>query len=464
MRHQLVLSLDGTSVAHYAPNTELLSVHRFTSKQALYSSSSVSPVESLSLRISPVSTLCIHPKLPVILGITLKKSNINAIPRGPSSSSSSSSSNTTENGSSNNDSQASKSRIPLTLYTYYTRPIVSTPLIIEVESPDDGALSPWCMKYSPCGKYLALHTRSYFTNSSYKPTTYQLYIFDVEKNYAFMAYTKLETGLDDIEWNAKSTVLLTAGTNGQLYVFNFKNINESNGFTLEYLQKLNLSSSSLSTISYYEDTENVDDSAILVGTRDGNTLFIDPTTMITTLSIFTEIDSPVLKVSMGPDKSAIITYISYTNEPAHIIRITAHNDEYKELAKITDIYPPYNPQNSYSTTGCGVLLSRIGVVTYVKKDGKLCFKTLQDLISPKTSTSSSSNEIKKSTTSSSSSSNQKKRSLDLFDRVVEKDESSQKQQKDNKGLANPNYNNNKQRDYYDNERRDNRYKRMNNRK
>lgn len=421
MKHQLNVSDNGTFVAHYAPNTEILTIHKFPPKQSL-SQNTVSPIESLTLRISPVSSLCIHPTLPVLLGIVMKKSTT-SIPRGPASSNSikldinnlTTKSTNVADDTDNIKSNSSKSKISLTLYSYYNK-LISTPLIIEVEAPDNGTISPHTMKYSKCGKYLALHTRIYSTSLS--ETSFQIYIFDIEDNYSFVTHLKLDSGLEDIEWNLKSDIILGAGTDGQLYIYKFCDMK------LSLIKSLNLSSSSLTSIAYSEPVNSNDLSSklgLLIGTRDGNSLFIDPITMSCTHSLLNNIDYPISKVSIGPNGISLINYVSYNNAPSQIIQILNNNDNVnneKIIGRITDLYPSYN-QNNYST-GCGGIITKYGIVVYIKRDGKICFKNIQEFIQKSTkkqNISSSETTLK----AQSSSENPRKRSVDLFDRFSEKE-------------------------------------------
>lgn len=409
-RHQLAASDDGTRVVHYSPTTESLSVYKLPLKSpssqraSIASTLSVTPVESLTLRISPVSALCLHPSTPVIIGIPLKNhgfdgysDGINRIPKGPSTKPSTSmpkgpastfpkgpneqrkmTQTVGETTSNSIINAATKNKILLTLYSYYTRPLVSTPLTIEVNA--SGTLSPWCMKYSPCGKYFALHTRSYEKVDGTDITLFQLFLFDVENNYSFITSIKLEAGVEALAWNQKSDYILAAGSDGSLYTYYFDcKTNE-----LSIKKTLNLSSSSLSSISYSEpidENDKLSQLGIIVGTKDGNTIYIDPATMCCTHTMLSEINLPVLNVSMGGDGINIITYFSYTNEPAHVVRILAQENKAEEIGIIKDIYPMLNKLGNYSPNdviGCGVLCTKSGVVVSVKKDGKVCFETLQD--------------------------------------------------------------------------------------
>lgn len=420
MKHQLSVSDNGIFVAHYAPNTEILTIHKFSPKQSQLQNT-VSPIESLSLRISPVSSICIHPNLPILLGIVMKKSTT-LIPRGPASSNSIklNTSNITikstnlENNTDNIKINSSKSKISLTLYSYYKK-LISTPLIIEVEASDTGTISPHTMKYSKCGKYLALHTRTYST-SSLSESNFQIYIFDVENNYSFITYNKLDCGLEDVEWNLKSDIILGAGTNGQLYIYKFSDLR------LNLIKSLNLSSSSLTSIAYSEPINSNDLNSklgLLIGTRDGNSLFIDPITMLCTHSLLNDIDYPISKISLGPNGISIINYVSYNNAPSQIIQILNNdNNNEKVIGQVTDLCPSYN-QNNYST-GCGGIITKYGIVIYIKRDGKICFKNIQEFIQKSTEKQTI---LSNKTTSKTQSNvkNLRKRSVDLFDGFSEKD-------------------------------------------
>lgn len=484
----------------------------------------MTPYESLSLRTSSVSALCIHPKLPIMLGISSKKTTISSIPRGPGSfnlinnntktnttktntttntnTNTNTDTNTNSNTSNTDSNQIIKSKILLTLFTYYTKHVIPNPLIIEVESPDNNAdinLSPYCMKYSRCGKYLALHTRSYFTSiNNIEKTNYQIFIFNVEQNYSFLTYFKLSNGIEDFDWNLKSDILLGAGTDGHLYIFNFNYINNE----LNLIKSLNLSSSSLSSIVYNEpndDTDNITKLGILIGTRDGNALFINPKTMSCTNSLLNKIDYPILKISLGFKGIGIVSYISYTNESARIIRIPGeiiyqkeeeeeednddneNEDDYinefdenenskEEIGKIEDIMPSFD-QNSYST-GCGALITKYGIVAYVKKDGKLIFKNIMDYINSSKNNSKLSSKIipskpvnsnislnnkinnnkNKNNNKNSSNNNgndSRKRSVDLFDRSNDKDDNKRYRLNNTNNNNNSTTTNNNNNNYYD---------------
>lgn len=441
MRHQLTMSADGLWIAHYAPPTETLTVHRLPAKQS--AQSHVYSIESLSLRISPVSSLCMHPEFPVLLGVPLEKTG-SSIPRGPSSLGSSAPNSLKPLSPSKTSDTAltttkTKTKIQLTLFSFYSRPMVFTPLIVEVEAPADRTLSPWCIKYSPSGKYLAVHARS-FSNSGLD-TINQIYIFDTKNNYSLVTSTDVESGIEDLDWNHKSDTLIAAGSHGQLHLYEFDQMNDE----LLLKKSMKLSSSALSSICYYEEINEKDDisAGLLVGTRDGNTLFIDPSTMCCTNSVLFDVESPVLKVSLGPNGIGIVSYLSCNNEPAYIIRISQQGDEYEQIAEIDDIFPTYNAasDNANATTGCGALVTKFGIMVYVKKDGKVCFETLSELLSKKDKTKA------KVETVTSKATNPKKRSADLFNKIKDKENLgtssgvSLKKQKDSYGKS--------QREYWD---------------
>ena len=385
-----------------------------------------------------------HPEFPVLLGVPLEKSG-SSIPRGPSSVSSSAQnllkpSSPSKTSNTPTTTVKTKTKIQLTLYSYYSGPIVSTPLIVEVEAPANRTLSPWCIKYSPSGKYLAVHTRSY-SNCGLE-TINQIFIFDAGNNYSFVTYAGLENGIEDLDWNYKSDILLAAGSDGHLNIYEFDQLNDE--LLLKKIMKL--SSSPLSSICYHEALNEKNDSSagLLVGTRDGNTLFVDPCTMCCTNSVLFDIESPVLKVSLGPNGTCIVTYLSYNNEPAYIIRISQQGNEYEKIADIEDIYPTYNASsdNAGATTGCGALITKFGIIVYVKKDGKVCFETLNELLSKKDKS-----KTKVEAAGTPKGGNPKKRAVDLFNRIKDKEDPSLgsgvglKKQKDSYGKS--------QREYWD---------------
>lgn len=329
--------------------------------------------------------------------------------------------------------------------------MVSTPLIMEVELPDSGSISPWCIRYSPSGEYLAVHTRAFLSSTSQE--TYQLFIFDTKNNYSFVAYTRLSNGLEDLDWNSRSDILLGAGSNGELHLFEFDQMNNE----LALKKSIKLSSSIISSVCYYESvSEKYDTRAgILAGTSDGNAYFIDPLTMSCTHSLLSDIDFPILKVSLGPDGKSIIPYLESDKEKAFVIRISAQDNMYENLATIEDIFSTSNAQSGSSNVaaGCGALITKFSVVVHVKKDGKLSFETINELLSNKSNdktndkTKDKDEDKTKNEAGAPKRSNTRKRPADLFNRIKYKEEQgsvnivSSKKQKEGYSKS--------QRDYWD---------------
>jgi WD40 repeat protein len=378
MRHILAISVDSTRIVHYNPSKELVTVHKLPQKPSTHT---VTPLETLSTRSAPITSLCIHPTLPIFAAIPYKSltSNVYKVPKGPSAIDQTTISNT---------KTILKNKFSIVLYTHYTSKALNyTTLTIELPSvtDDDASLTPWCMKYSQCGRYLAIHTRTYSSNIA---TIHQLHILDTKTNYDHISSVKIDSGIEDIEWSPNNNIL-AACTDGQLRIFLFDENKDRDHHTFEinFQRSYNLSSSPLSALTY-----NINESALLVGTRDGNTFYIDPTTMCCIYSELANIDLPVLSISIGPMKTCIITYIS---EHAHILRIT--NDKFENLKEVNDLC------NTYST-GCGAFCTQTGFFIYVNLEGTIIFKTLNSLIASETTKNN------KRTNN-----NSKKRPLDLFD-------------------------------------------------
>lgn len=358
MRHILAVSTDSTRAVHYNPSKETVSVFKLPQKA---SAQSITPLETLSARVSSLTFLCIHPLLPIIAAIPYKASNLGdlKIPAGPS---------VTHQSSSNSIPQPNKTtmnRISIILYNHYTPKVLnSTTLTIELPETVTSSSSiptPWCMKYSTCGRYLAVHTRTYRSSSS---PIHQLFVIDSKKNYKCLESIKVDSGIEDIEWGLKNNII-TASTDGVLRIYSF--VTDENNYSMHFEQSYNLSSSPLSAMAY-----NIDQSSLLIGTRDGNTFYIDPMTMCCTHSELTNIDSPVLSILLGPLKTIIITYVS---EHAHILRINDNDNEIKEICELKNIFNTY-------TTGCGVFCTTTGILVYLNKEGEVIFKNLNSTINP----------------------------------------------------------------------------------
>lgn len=406
MRHTLAVSRDSTRAVYYNSSKETISVFKLPQKALLQT---ITPSEILSVRVPSLTFVCIHPFLPIVAAIPYKAINPGAlkIPAGPSA---------THQSSSNSIPAPSKttvSRFSIILYNHYTPKVLdSTTLTIELPNTiTDSTLTPWCMKYSTCGRYLAVHTRTYNSLSS---TIHQLFVLDSKKNYECLTSINLNLGIEDLEWGPKNNIL-TASIDGQLRIYSF--VTDEDDFSIKFEHNYNLSSSPLSAMTY-----NITYSSLLVGTRDGNTFYIDPMTMCCTHAGLTEIDSPVLSISTGPLKTIIITYV---NENAHILRINDKDNEIKEICEFKDILSTY-------ATGCGMFCTNTGILVYLNKEGEVSFTSLNFITSSELKNKKSNFEnykshngnnknLSKSTTttsngsssSSSSSNNKNKNSSDL---------------------------------------------------
>lgn len=351
MPRYLDVNRDGSRVAHYSTSSDILAVYKLPTKISQTSELS-SPTETLSLRVSPLSSICIHPKLPLILGIPYKKPDVTGtIPKGPASSSSSASNDKIL------DTTVSTKRVLLSSYSYYSKHITATPLVLNLPSPIQCV--PSNMKFSSCGKYLAISV------SSIEKTSFnQLYILDVENGYSLIAQISIDSGVEDLAWNDNSEFIMIACSDGNLRVFKFINSE------LTLIKSLNLSSSSLSSISF-----NNENNGILIGSRDGNSYYVDSKNLICNYSqISSDIDYPIINVSLTASNYAIITHtlttINTSNDIAKIIEIPRDNvdvsSNFKEILSI----------DSIGNIGYGVHCTVNNILFYIGQDNKLIFRKI----------------------------------------------------------------------------------------
>lgn len=390
MKQLLGISQDSCRVVHYNGTKESLTVYRLSPKSH---SNSVPAQEALSVRVSAIDALCTHPTLPVVVAVASKTAPGTGAP-------------TKDALSAQSSAPSKQKKISLTLYTHYSRAIVSTPLTIELDTEEPASVYPWGMKYSPCGKYLAVHAKSYRQSSSLP--AYELFVFDSENNYSLVSSVETESGIEDMAWSSGSSSYIVAGaTDGQLRVFGLNTADDS-AASLSLLRSYNISSSPISSICYSGLSPDAASRTakpnlrpeLLVGTRDGNIFLVDPTTMTCVLADFIDVDLPVLSVSLGPRNIAVVTYL---NEFSYAVQIEDGKTE--KAFEIKDLYPTYNG-------GCGVYCTNSGTVVYINKDGGVSFQSLASMINrPKQSTDTG----KSKRPDAKPAANPKKRALDLFD-------------------------------------------------
>lgn len=346
MNHLIQISHDSRRVVHYNPDKQTLDLIKIPTK---ITNGTVHPIETLNLRVTnPLAVVCIHPRLAEVIAIPSKSQRGISVPRGPGE-------------KSDTSAQVTKTTLLLDRYTGYNKQLTLHPLILEFKALPENAFNvvplPWLLKYSPCGKYLAIHTR---TVSPIHPTFNQILIFDVENDFTYMTSATLNYNVEDFEWVCEegSMRVIAACIDGQLRVYSLL-IEEK---LLKCEQEYNISSSPLSSISY-RDSSHVP--GLLIGTRDGNTYIMDPNNMICTYSNLVDLDLPILSVSKGNKDIDIITYV---NEYAHLVRI--EDGVPKEIKQITDLNPRWR----------AVYCTNNGTVVMLDKEGSLKFSSMHQTL------------------------------------------------------------------------------------
>lgn len=385
MSHILQLSSDNQYIVHYSPSKETLTVAKVPSNASI---SNLSLSESVSMKTSHIKSLSIHPSQDIIIAVPNKPygQQSSGIPTGPSSSNSK----ILKNDINNIDKPIPfnpQRQISLTLYSYNKREISSKQLILDLINESTPSLFPYCVEYSSNGEYLAVYTRSYSHLTGY---SHVLFLFD--SNYNCLTSISLDSSLEVMKWSGG--FILCACTDGKLRVIKIIN-DDDDGVSLVLIKSLHLSSSPLSSIDYKETLE--EKPILLIGTRDGNSILMDPISMSCSYSPLIEKDFPVLSVSIGPLSTFIITYVTNTNEPAHILQYNEIEPiENREVEKIEDEsnFNPINDvyqisdifTNSSIYNPSGVCCTDNGIVIYLDKDGdKIILKNLLSLLPSKSS-------------------------------------------------------------------------------
>lgn len=340
MNHIIQVSGDSRRVVHYNPDKQTLDLMKLSTKIT----NAVHPSETITLRLTtPIAALSIHPKFPEVIAIPSKSQQSISVPKGPGEKSGVSVMAT---------KQATKATISLNHYRTYNKELVFNPLILEYKASMDNKINvsplPWLLKYSPCGKYLAIHTRIV---SPIHPSFNEILIFDAANEFTYITSANFNFSVEDLEWvcDEDSIKLIAACIDGQLRIFSYLPDEE----ILKCEHEYNISSSPLSSISY-RDSFNVP--GLLIGTRDGNTYIMDPNTMICSYSNLVNNDLPVLCVSKGNKDIDIITFV---NENAHLVRI--EDGIPKEVKQIVDLNPRWR----------GVYCTNNGTVIMLNKEGDL---------------------------------------------------------------------------------------------
>lgn len=294
--HLLVTTKGKNIIGHYDPTNETLSIIRLDHKGSqVYASRTLMPIVNLSL----------NTKEPVAAGILQK-----SVPSNTSS-------------------------ITIMLYSYFTKTLVPSPLTIETKTDESVQLSPWSLSYSPEGDLLAVHTRS--SNSQY------IFVCDVSEHYKVVSCIKT-TSIEEMIWceTPRGKFIVSTCNDGRLCVF------KVNTESIEFVKDYNISSSAISSIQVDHLGKG-----FYIGTRDGNTFYMDKSTMIVTRSEIVSVDLPVVSISSTKTTLAI----SHNNGAAQILR-TSPISEKREADTVT----------IDNLSNCGVKSTPNGTFVYVQND------------------------------------------------------------------------------------------------
>lgn len=455
MRHIVEACLDSYKVVHYSPQNETLSVYRLPGKHT------VVPSSTTPIKIGPVRALSIHPRLDIAAAVIETPSAAkmsSTIPTGPSGTTTTSTS--SRNGADIIQSGSSNfTNVTISLVSFEKSEVKSTSMVLDLENPVNAPAVPYSLRFSSDGHHLAIYTRAY---TAQKGTNHQISIFDATDNYKFVSAIKIDYYVEDVQWNHNSEepYLLCACTDGQLRVIKMS----TETMQLSLAKTYNISSSPLSSIHYPFHGRRGIEPRIAIGTRDGNTFLLDPTSMMVTHSQIMDKDLPILGLTVCKHSTYILTYASHTNEPAYIFRMKSElayatdkksssgtrpkiDEKFESILKDEDVladslievsnFETFSTNDGASQSlisGSPPVCMKGGVVAYLNKDGSnLQFQKLSALTSiakleTLTSDQSANKRRLSSTPASAESSAQKskrrpsesqfssgKRSLDLFE-------------------------------------------------